>query len=290
MTLSQPPATDGIRYAEVIGDPVAHSRSPLIHRFWLDRLGIAADYRLAQVAPADLGAHVAARARDPLWAGSNVTLPHKVAVLGHAADPGDVKGTIGAANTLLPGPAPGDRPRAVNTDAAGFLAPIADVDWAGAPVVVAGTGGAAAAVLFALSLVGAGPVTLVARRPLAGAALLARFGLKGRVTGFAYALPPDAALLVNASSLGMVGQPGWAPDLGGLRADAVVYDCVYAPLDTPLLRAAEAAGLEAVDGLAMLMGQAALAFELFFGVAPPSDAEAEATLRDALVASLGATA
>ncbi len=265
-------------YAEVIGDPIAHSTSPLIHGFWLERLGIDADYRATHVAPDGLAAHIAARRADPDWRGCNVTVPHKVAVLDHVPDPGGVRGSIGASNTVFRGEDGGLV--ATNTDAAGFLAPLADLDLAGQPVAVVGAGGAARAVLFALEKAGVGRVTLLNRTPLKAAGLLATFGLKGDAVPLDAPLPP-AALVVNASSLGMAGQPPLDLDLGALPEDAVVYDIVYAPLETPLLAAARARGLETVDGLEMLIGQAALAFELFFGAAPPRDADEE--LRERLL-------
>jgi shikimate dehydrogenase len=254
-------------YAEVIGDPISHSKSPLIHRFWLERLGIAADYRATHVAPDGLAAFFAERAGDPAWRGCNITVPHKVAALDHVPDPGDVRSGIGAANTVFRGDG---GLVATNTDAAGFLSPIADLDLADAPVVVVGAGGAARAVLFALSKVGVGRVTLLNRTPLKGAALLARFGLKGEALPLDARLPA-AALLVNASTLGMTGAPPLDLDLSPLPEDAVVYDIVYAPLETSLLAAAAARGLETVDGLEMLVGQAALAFELFFGQPAPRE-------------------
>lgn len=269
-------------FAEVIGDPIAHSKSPVIHGDWLARCGIDATYQRMHVRPDDLFDFLAERAREPRWRGCNVTIPHKVAVIDLVADPGGVRASIGAMNTIARGP--DGALFGTNTDAGGFVAPIADRDWSGAPVAVVGTGGAALAVLFALARLGAGPVTLIARNPLKGAALLAKFGLRGTVLPIAAPVPP-VALLVNASALGMTGQPPYAPDLDALPDDAVVYDIVYTPLETPLLRAARARSLECVDGLEMLIGQAALAFELFFGVAPPDDDEAAAQrLRAALLA------
>jgi shikimate dehydrogenase len=255
-------------YAEVIGDPIAHSKSPLIHRFWLEKLGIGADYRATRVVPDDLASFVATRRDDPAWRGCNVTIPHKIAVMDVVDDPGGVRESIGAMNTVVR--QPDGSVIGTNTDAAGFWAPIADLDLADAPVVVIGAGGAARAVLFALSRVGVGEVTVLNRSPLKGADLLSRFGLKGRALPLDAPLPP-AALLVNASALGMKGQPPLALDLAPLRQEAWVYDIVYAPLVTPLLAAAEARGLETVDGLEMLVGQAAAAFELFFGAAPPRE-------------------
>lgn len=266
-------------YAEVIGDPISHSKSPKMHGFWLEKCGIEADYHATHVKPEDLAAFFEGRAADPEWRGCNVTIPHKIATMDHVADPGNVRASIGAMNTVA---RTGDGTLfGTNTDAGGFFTPIADVPLEGAPVVVAGTGGAAHAVLFALSRVGVGPVTLLARNPLKGAALLARFGLKGDVRAMDAALP-SAALLVNTSSLGMVGQEAFVPDLSPLPEDAVVYDIVYTPLVTPLLAAAEARELATVDGLEMLIGQGAIAFEIFFGKAPPRDLDEE--LRELLLA------
>ncbi|WP_294195650.1 shikimate dehydrogenase [uncultured Sphingomonas sp.] len=263
-------------FAEVVGDPIAHSKSPLIHRFWLEKLGLAGDYRATQVLGSDLGDFFARRVADPDWRGCNVTVPHKLAVLDHVPDPGDVRATIGAANTVFRGS--DGALIATNTDAAGFLSPIADLDLAERPVVVVGAGGAARAVLFALSRSGVGKVTVLNRTPLKAAALLAQFGLKGEALPLTARLPA-AGLLVNTSVLGMTGQEALDLDLTPLADDAVVYDIVYAPLVTPLLASAQARGLDIVDGLEMLVGQAALAFELFFGAAPPREHDEELRAR-----------
>lgn len=268
-------------FAEVIGDPISHSKSPLIHGFWIDQLGLAATYRSCHVASAGLGDYFAARAADPEWRGCNVTVPHKLAVFDHVPDPGNVRDSIGAANTVFRNE--DGTLGCTNSDVAGFYAPIADLDLTGAPVVLVGAGGAARAVLFALSRLGVGPVTILNRNVLKAAALLSAFGLKGRALPLDATLPP-AALLVNASVLGMVGQPPLDLDLDPLPEDAIVYDVVYAPLETPLLAAARARALETVDGLDMLIGQAAVAFELFFGVAAPRDEAKDAQLRALLTA------
>jgi len=266
-------------YAEVIGDPIAQSKSPIIHNFWLDRLGIDADYRAHHVTPDALAGYFAARRADPAWRGCNITIPHKINALDHVADPGDVRGSIGAINLATRGE--DGTIFGTNTDAGGFYAPIAELALAEEPVVVIGAGGAARAILFALSRIGAGPVTLLNRQPLKAAALLSHFGLAGQALPLDAPLPP-AALVVNASPLGMMGQPPLAIDLSPLDDDAVVYDIVYAPLETPLLAQARARGLATVDGLEMLIGQAALAFEILFGVAPPR--EEDAALRARLIA------
>jgi shikimate dehydrogenase len=262
----------GVPYAEVIGDPITQSKSPLIHKFWLGALGRAGDYRRAHIKPEALAAFIDQRRADPDWRGCNVTIPHKVAVMDLVDDPGNIRGTIGAMNTIVR--QPDGSVIGTNTDAAGFYAPLAELDLEGAPVAVVGAGGAARAVLFALARAGVGYVTILNRSPLKAMGLLATFGLKGEVLGLDAQLPP-AALLVNSSSLGMIGQPPLDLDLSALRDDAIVYDLIYAPLQTGLLKAAAARGLDTVDGLDMLIGQAALAFELFFGAAPPEDRDEE---------------
>ena len=275
------PATSapGGAYAEVIGDPIGHSKSPLIHAFWLEKLGMAGQFRACHVLAEQLGDYLAQRGADPDWRGCNITVPHKHAALDHVADPGGVRASVGAANTLFRGD--GGTLTATNTDIAGFWTPLADADLGGAPVVVVGAGGAARAILYALARIGVGPVTILNRNVLKASALLATFGLKGQALPLGARIPP-AALLVNASQLGMTGQPPLTIDLAPLPADAIVYDVVYAPLVTDLIAQAEDRGLATIDGLEMLVGQAAVAFELFFGAPAPRDHDA--ALRALLVA------
>ena len=266
-------------YAEVIGDPIAQSKSPAIHGFWLDKLGIDGEYDARHVRPQELLDYIERRRGDPNWRGCNVTIPHKLAVMDLVADPGGVRDSIGAMNTIFR--QEDDTLAGTNTDAAGFFAPIADGHWQGAHAVMIGAGGAARAVLFALERAGISEVTIIARNGLKASGLLMQAGLKGQV------LPMDAPLsradlLVNASPLGMTGQPPLEIDLAGLPDHALVYDLIYAPLETSLLKSARARGLETVDGLDMLIGQAALAFELFFGQTPPM--EEDDSLRKLLTA------
>ena len=268
----------GGMYAEVIGDPIAQSKSPLIHGFWLDKLGIEASYRRCHVKPDELAEYIERRREDPDWRGCNITIPHKIAVLDHVADPGGVRASIGAANTIARDET--GTLFATNTDAGGFYAPLSGVDLSGKPVVVIGAGGAARAVLFALSKMDVGPVTILNRNVLKASMVLAAFGLKGKALPLGSTLPP-AALLVNASALGMAGQEALAIDLAPLPADAIVYDIVYVPLVTDLIAQAEDRGLATIDGLEMLVGQAALAFELFFGATPPREHDEE--LREMLL-------
>ncbi len=267
-------------YAEVIGDPIKHSKSPTIHGFWAEAAGLDVLYRQQLVSAADLSAYFATRSADPLFMGCNITIPHKIAALDHVPDPGNVRGSIGAINTVAR-----DASGAffgTNTDAGGFAAPIADRDWTGESAILIGTGGAARAIVFALKALGFAHISVLARSPMKAMGLLGQFGMKGEVLPMDAALPP-AALLVNASPLGMTGQEALHVDLLPLPDDAVVYDIVYSPLETDLLRAARARDLMTVDGLEMLIGQAAIAFELLFGQAPPSSDEQDAALREILL-------
>ncbi len=264
--------SEPLPYAEVIGDPIAHSKSPLIHNFWLDALGIEAEYRKCHVKADELAAYFLKRRADPDWLGCNVTIPHKVAVMDYVTDPGEVGRLIGAMNTIAcetAGPLIG-----TNTDAGGFLAPLIRMGWKGRSAVIVGAGGAARAVLYALAQTGVREFTVMARDAAKGRALLDRAGLAGRVIGMDDPLPP-ADLLVNSSPLGMEGQPPLRLDLAPLPADAVVYDIVYVPLDTEVLLAARARDLRTVDGLEMLIGQAALAFEIFFDAEAPRARDAD---------------
>jgi shikimate dehydrogenase len=268
-----------IPYADVIGDPIAQSKSPLIHKFWLERLAITADYRACHVTPSELPEYIEQRRADPLWRGCNVTLPHKIAMLDLVADPGGVREKIGAMNTIVR-QEDGDL-MGTNTDAAGFLAPIADTDWSGKHAIIIGAGGAARAVIFALKQAGIGEITIVARSGLKATGLLMQASAKGSVLPMDARLP-EAVLLINASPLGMTGKPPLEVNLDSLPDGALVYDLVYAPLETGLLRTAKKRNLATVDGLDMLIGQAALAFELFFGATPPMEHDAE--LRNLLIA------
>lgn len=257
-----------MKTAGVIGWPIAHSKSPLIHRFWLKALQIDGDYARFAVAPEQLPQ--ALRALPALGlAGVNVTVPHKVAVLPHLTRVEPVAQAIGAVNTVLvrDGELVG-----TNTDMAGFLEPLAG--RAVKRAVVVGAGGAARAILLGLRQLGVCHVTLLNRTPERAGELLRQLQVPGEALPLAAGVP-EADLLVNASSLGMHGQPPLALDLSSLPDGAIVYDIVYAPLQTPLLRQAQRRGLATIDGLRMLVGQAAIAFEQFFGAAPPRSADEE---------------
>lgn len=267
---------NSIVYADVIGDPIKQTKSPVIHGFWLEKLGLSARYQAQHILSDELGDYFAKHGDDPNWRGCNITIPHKISALDYVTDPGGIRETIGAINTVFRGN--NGELIGTNTDAGGFFAPIADMEFSGATAIVVGAGGAARAVLFALAQAGIGDIVLLARNALKAAGLLAHFGLKGRVQSIDARLP-HADLLINASPLGMTGQDPLLLDLASLPAHALVYDLVYAPLETALLKAARARGLDSVDGLDMLIGQAALAFELFFGKSPPVNCEDELRAR-----------
>lgn len=280
-----PPAAGASRplppVAGVIGWPISQSKSPMIHRFWLQKLGLDGDYSRFPVHADNLGAAV--RALPALgMRGLNVTAPHKVAIMAHLDDLDDSALAVGAVNTvrvLADG-----RLGGANTDVAGIMEGAANAGVAGREVIILGSGGAARAAVVAALYMQAGWVTIYARDTAAAGELLRKTGQQGTILPFGGPLPesPKVALLFNATTLGMIGQPPLVFDLAGLPDTATVFDAVYAPLETPLLAAARARGLATVDGLAMLIGQAAMAFEIFFGVAPPRNDDAE--LRALLIA------
>lgn len=261
-------------YAEVIGDPVNHSKSPLIHNFWLTKLGIDAEYRVRHVTADGLAAYFRLARCDPSWRGCNVTLPHKQAVRWHVDSVDPVANVIGAINTVKNF---GDHLAGTNTDCDGFMEPLKTLDLAGRKAIIIGAGGAARAAWHSLELLGAKIIAIANRNPANALDLIVGFASTAdgiRVLGLDAPIPA-CDILVNASSLGMTGLPPLTPDLDALPDQAIVYDIVYAPLETEMLRRARGRGLTAIDGLHMLVGQAALAFEIFFGAAPPRDRDAE---------------
>lgn len=260
--------------AGVLGWPIAHSLSPRLHAHWLRTYGIDGHYIPIAVAPGRLQPSLRALATLG-FRGVNVTLPHKEAALA-AADTRSARAlAIGAANTLTFGP--DGAIHADNTDGYGFVANLRQQapDWRAdaGPALVLGAGGAARAVLSALLDEGAPEIRLANRSRERAEALAAAFVARTRVVDWAKASASAAgtATLVNTTSLGMTGQPGlpFAPD--SAPETCVVCDIVYHPLETPLLAAARARGLTAVDGLGMLLHQAAPGFEAWFGRAPRID-------------------
>jgi shikimate dehydrogenase len=272
------------RYAEVIGDPIAHSKSPIIHGFWLEKRGLSGSYRKTHVLAGDLADFIHQRRRDPDWRGCNITIPHKLAAMSLANEIDEAADRVGAANCLYY-----DHGKLVasNTDVIGVGEALART-LVGQAVCLIGAGGAARAALVAAYVLGASDIRLVLRDPAKGERLLAELGMRGDVVSLddaAQALH-GAAVAINASPLGMVGSPAMPPallaGLAQLEPGATVFDMVYAPLETELLARARSLGLIAVDGLTMLIGQAGEAFQHFFGVAAPREHDAE--LRARLVA------
>ncbi len=256
-------------YAEVIGDPIAQSKSPVIHGHWLEKQGIAGAYRAVHVLPDDLSDYVAARRSDPFWRGCNVTIPHKQAVIGCCDRLDPAAEAIGAVNTMYRGE--DGMLVGTNTDKDGVLAAIAGADIAGQTVCIIGSGGAARAAFAALAQQKVKAVVIVSRTPDKAAAAASGFGFAAQGAAFADA---DAALcgcplLINASPMGMAGQTkmesGVLAALLKMRKGGTVFDMVYHPLETELLAAARRADLVAADGLTMLTAQAAYAFVRFFG-------------------------
>lgn len=263
-----------IPLAGVIGCPVGHSRSPLLHGQWLKVHGLAGHYVPMHVAPEDLDM-VLRTLPAAGFVGANVTLPHKEAALALADEVSPTARRIGAANTLT---FHDGRISADNTDGYGFIQNLRESvpGWQASdgPALVLGAGGAARAVLVALAEAGVPQIWLANRTRARAEALVASLGLPIEVLDWAdYAdALPGAALVVNTSSLGMAGQPALDLPAEALCPQAVVTDIVYTPLETALLRDARARGCRVVDGLGMLLHQAVPGFERWFGQRPVVDA------------------
>jgi shikimate dehydrogenase len=275
--------SEGVRAACVIGWPVAHSRSPLIHGHWIKQHKLAADYRREALGPEavpDFFANLTARG----YVGCNVTLPHKEAALA-ASEPDDRARAVGAANTLW---LDGGRLLSTNTDVEGFTnnldAAVPHWDRRLSEAVVLGAGGSARAVVYGLIERGFTRIHVVNRTFNRAELLRERFGAAVQPANWS-ALPhllTRAGLLINTTLLGMTGQARLDIDLAPLPSDALVADLVYAPLETPLLAAARRRGLATADGLGMLLHQAVRGFSLWFGVRP----EVTAELRELIEADL----
>lgn len=263
-----------IPLAGVIGHPIAHSKSPRMHKHWLRRYGLLGDYVPLHVAPVDLETVVRNMPKMG-FVGTNVTIPHKVEVMQLADQVSDRATLIGAANTLIfkdDGSIFAD-----NTDGYGFMANLRqhapDWDPQSGPAAVLGAGGAARAVIVALADAGVTEILLSNRTRAKAHALRAEFGARIQVVDWVQAgnMIEDAATVVNTTSLGMTGQPELRVPLDGLRAGTLVTDLVYTPLKTQFLEKADAAGCVTVDGLGMLLHQGVPGFERWFGKRPEVD-------------------
>ena len=277
-----------MKRAGVIGWPVAHSLSPVLHGHWLKEYGIEGAYEKIPAAPEEF-AQTIARLRSEGYAGVNVTVPHKEAAFALADHNDDAAQLAGAANLLVFG---SEGIEGCNTDFYGLMESLRENigGLEGKSAVLLGAGGAARGAVLALDMLGADEIHILNRDP-------------GRATALAQALAPhrpettlmpgplsvwadvafDAALVVNSTSAGMGTNPPLELDLSLLLPDAAVCDIVYHPLETKLLQDAKARGLLTIDGLGMLMHQAVPSFEAFFGVRPEVNPTLRAALENALV-------
>ncbi|MBI4031140.1 MAG: shikimate dehydrogenase [Proteobacteria bacterium] len=266
--------------AAVIGFPVSHSLSPAIHNHWIKQYELQGFYDARKVPPEHLKESLL-RLMEEGYTGFNVTIPHKQSVMALCDELDDTARAIGAVNTLAAG---GDGSfRGYNTDACGFIENIRDAapgfDFAAGAALVIGAGGAARAAVYGLQRAGAKEIR-IANRTHGHAEKLARdFGAEAAPCGTGAAGLKDVALLVNTTPLGMKGQPPLGFDASILPPGAVVCDIVYSPLETQLLKDAAGRGLKTIDGLGMLLHQAARAFEIWTGIRPEITVE----LREKLV-------
>lgn len=283
----------GVPYAELIGDPVGHSKSPLIHKFWLEKLGMEADYRALSVSEADLPRYLSSRRTDPDWRGCNVTMPLKRSVLPFVGRLDKLARMADAVNAIVPA-SDGIR-QGYNTDVVAVRDLLQEAGFSSYRGQVAtylhivGTGGAARGA--AIGAVEAGYSSLdvyffgrnVAKaRALAGLIpMQPEFGFEIDALGGTN-IPENegkpqrySAVLINASPLGMSGVPDLDGHLDKYHPDTIVFDMVYDPPETSLLREARLRGMKTIDGLRMLVAQAAPAFELFFGRPAPREHDDE---------------
>lgn len=268
----------------VIGSPIAHSRSPTLHGYWLKRYGIKGFYIPMDVAQSDLAAVLRMMPKMG-FVGANVTIPHKEAILQIADVISDRAALIGAANTLIF--RKDGKIQADNTDGSGFIANLRQnaPHWvpSSGPAAVFGAGGAARAVIAALIEVGVPEIRLANRTRARADALRSDFGAKIQVYEWVQAddMINGAATVVNTTSLGMTGKPDLVLPLGSLSPHALVTDLVYTPLKTQFLIEAEVRGATVVDGLGMLLHQAAPGFERWFGQRPDVDEATRAAVMTA---------
>ena len=265
-----------IPLAGVLGNPIAQSKSPKLHKHWLRKYGLPGDYVPIHVTDDNLEAVLRAMPKMG-FVGANVTLPHKIAALQLADQVSDRATLIGAANTLTfrnDGTIYAD-----NTDGYGFIANLRqnapEWDPTSGPAAVFGAGGAARAIIVALADAGVSEILLSNRTRPKADALRAEFGARIRVVDWVQAgnMLEQAVTVVNTTSLGMVGNAELRVPLDGLRKGTLVTDIVYSPLRTKLLQDADAAGCVTVDGLGMLLHQGVPGFERWFGVRPQVDDE-----------------
>ena len=256
-------------FAEVIGDPIGHSLSPVIHGFWLEALGIEAEYRRCRITRAGLPAYLAKRRVDRDWLGCNVTMPLKLDAAALADEAADEAVAAGAANLLT---IRHDRLVAGNTDVGAIAALLERFERSEAAmrsVTLLGNGGAARAALVALRMRGISAVRIQARDMSEALKLAVEFDLEVSPVPLTEPIVSDG--LINATPLGMAGRDCLNCNLERMPADGWVFDMVTDPAETPLLTAARERGLSVATGLEMLVEQAAASFRILFGVEPPRD-------------------
>lgn len=259
--------------AFVVGHPIHHSRSPMIHTHWLNGFGIAGEYRAIDVSPEQFETFFADLRTSKKFRGGNVTIPHKEVACKLADRPDELAQELGAANTLW---VTDGLVHATNTDGYGFVANLdqrapswSKVDKA----VILGAGGASRAVIQAVRDRKIGEIHVVNRTVERARELADRFGSRvhAHEMGALREVMSGAGLFINTTSLGMDGQESIAIDFTGMQDDAIVTDIVYVPLKTPMLKEAERQGKTTVDGLGMLLNQAVPGFEKWFGKRPEVD-------------------
>jgi shikimate dehydrogenase len=278
-------------FAEVIGDPIAHSKSPLIHRFWIEALGLDAEYCAVQVPETKLANYLHERRSNPDWRGCNVTMPLKRAVVPFVASLDYAARTVQAVNTIVHRAE--RRIDGYNTDVTGVAEPLRARERITYPnhvatyVQIIGAGGAARAAALGASQAGYCDFDVFNRSIEKAHELAALIGApfdQGQSLDTLGPIrnpgagPEDqrySHVIINATSMGMLGQPAVPINLSDYHADTIVFDMVYSPLTTPLLSQARAFGLRVIDGLEMLIAQASKSFELFFGAAPPRERDGE---------------
>lgn len=275
--------SEATRVACVMGWPAKQSRSPKLHGYWIKRYNIDGDYRVAEIPPEEFPAFVQSLAKNG-FVGGNVTMPHKDVAFA-LSEPDERARAVGAANTLW---IDNGKLRATNTDVEGFIGAL-DVNAPGwdrstDTAIVLGAGGASRAVICGLIERGIKTIHVVNRTAAKANAAKERFGaaVHPAIWEDVPRLLNGARLLINASSLGMKGQPELKIDLSPMAKDAVVADIVYVPLKTKLLEAAQQRGFKTSDGLDMLLYQAVRGFTLWFGKKP----EVTKELRDMLAADV----
>jgi len=259
-----------MRRACVIGWPIEHSRSPLIHGYWLKRYGIEGAYTKVAVRSDDVAQFLRSLDAEG-FVGCNVTVPHKEIAYAVAEEAEESARVVGAANTLW---LEGDRLHAANTDTYGYMTYLSHVvpDWRAhdGPVCVLGAGGAARAIVYGFLDAGVDEVRIFNRTRERADAIAEQFGPRVKVFDWGNRSDGarDACVLVNTTAVGLKGVGSLGVDFTGFNPDCVVSDIVYVPLETELIAAARSHGLRTVDGLGMLLHQAVPGFERWFGVRP----------------------